>query len=195
VKLIIPVLKEQNKIEEKRLIHRLINGDEPAFEVLFYRYRGKVSNFIKKSIPATTDLEETVHEVFLRIWIRRENLDINRPFEPYLFKVARNLIVDELRKNIENKIYLEDGSFKADLSTVGANANTEERELQDWFNMLLRKLPPKRREIFEMSRFEDLSYREIASKLNVSENTVDTQIRRTLSFFRQQMWFLTGRID
>ncbi len=195
MKLIIPVLKEQNKIEEKRLIHRLINGDEPAFEVLFYRYRGKVSNFIKKSIPATTDLEETVHEVFLRIWIRRENLDINRPFEPYLFKVARNLIVDELRKNIENKIYLEDGSFKADLSTVGANANTEERELQDWFNMLLRKLPPKRREIFEMSRFEDLSYREIASKLNVSENTVDTQIRRTLSFFRQQMWFLTGRID
>ena len=155
-----------------------------AFEILYYRYRGKVSNFIKKSLPTRVDLEETVHEIFLRVWMNKEKMDVNRPFEPYLFKIARNLVIDELRKSVENKVYLQDGAFKADMSIQDADSNLEEKELQTWFKSLLDQLPPKRREIFLMNRFEDLSYREIASKLNISENTVDTQIRRTLDFFR-----------
>ena len=180
-------MKEQNKIDEKRLIQRLVGGDEMAFEILFYRYRGKVSNFVKKSIPPHINLEESVHEIFLRVWMHKERLDSNRPIEPFLFKIARNLVVDELRKNIEHKVYLQDGFFRADLSVSDAGTNLEEKELQIWFRSLLDKLPSKRREIFIMNRFEDLSYREIASKLNISENTVDTQIRRTLDFFRKEL--------
>lgn len=162
-------------------------GDEMAFEILFYRYRGKVGNFIKRSIPPQIDLEETVHEIFLRIWINKEKLDGNLPFGPYLFRVARNIVIDELRKNIQHSIYLHDGSFPSDFSINDTDFKIEERELQSWFKTMLNKLPEKRRNIFILNRFEELSYRDIAAKLNISENTVDTQIRRTLRYFREEI--------
>lgn len=180
-------MKEHKNIDEKKLIQRLSEGDEMAFEILFYRYRGKVGNFIKRSIPPQIDLEETVHEIFLRIWINKEKLDSDRPFAPYLFRVARNIVVDELRKNIKQSIYLQDGSFHTDFCGNDTDYKIEERELQSWFKIMLEKLPEKRRNIFIMNRFEDLSYRDIASKLNISENTVDTQIRRALQYFREEI--------
>lgn len=180
-------MKEDKNIDEKKLIQRLSKGDEMAFEILFYRYRGKVGNFIKRSIPPQIDLEETVHEIFLRIWINKENLDGNLPFGPYLFRVARNIVIDELRKNIQHSIYLLDDSFPSDFSINDTDFKIEERELQRWFKTILEKLPKRRRDIFMMNRFEDLSYRDIASKLSISENTVDTQIRRTLQYFREEI--------
>lgn len=180
-------MKDYKNIEEKKLIQRLSDGDEMAFEILFYRYRGKVSNFIKKSIPPSIDLEETVHEIFLRIWFSKERLDANRPFGPYLFRVARNFVIDELRKSIQHSIYLHDGSFPSDFCINDTDYKIEEMELQRWFKNILQKLPEKRRNIFMMNRFEDLSYKDIASILNISENTVDTQIRRTLQYFRQEI--------
>lgn len=158
-----------------------------AFEILFYRYRGKVGNFIKRSLPPQVDLEETVHEIFLRLWTNRERLDADRPFAPYLFRIARNMVVDELRKNIEHSVYLNEGTFYTDFGTNSTEQKIEEAELQNWFKALLNKLPEKRREIFELNRLEGLSYKEIASKLNISENTVDTQIRRTLKLFREEI--------
>lgn len=180
-------MKIKENTDEKKLIQKLATGDEMAFEILFYRYRGKVGNFIKQSVPPQVNLEETVHEVFLRIWINREKLDADRLFAPYLFRVARNIVVDKLRKNIEHSVYLHDGSFYSDFSINNVEHIIEENELQSWFKSLLNKLPRKRREIFEMNRFEDLSYREIAVKLNISENTVDTQIRRALNYFRNEI--------
>ena len=181
------ILNGQSEIDEKKLIQLLADGSEVAFEILFYRYRGKVANFIKRALPPHVDLEETVHEIFLRVWSNKEKLDGDRPFEPYLFRIARNLVVDELRKKIEHAVYLQDGAFEADLVTSNADSEIEENELQNWFKSILDKLPPKRREIFILNRFEELSYREIAAKLNISENTVDTQIRRTLQYFRSEL--------
>jgi RNA polymerase sigma-70 factor (ECF subfamily) len=61
----------------------------------------------------------------------------------------------------------------------------EEEELQRWFQSILNQLPEKRKGIFMMNRFEGLTYPEIAKKLGISENTVDTQIRRTLKYLRE----------
>lgn len=171
--------------DEQKLIQRLVQGDEMAFELLFYRYRGKVGHFIKRSVPPHIDPEETVHEVFLRIWINREKLDARRPFGPYLFRVARNLIIDLLRKNVEQTVYIQDDSLLTDLGVNDTEFKLEEKELQTWFRSMMNKLPEKRRSIFEMNRFEGLTYPEIAQKLGISENTVDTQIRRTLQYFRE----------
>ena len=180
-------LKNGNQIEEKILLQKLKQGDEMAFEILFYRYRGKVGNFIKRSIPPQLDLEEIVDEVFLRIWINKEKLDSNGLFGPYLFKIARNLVIDVLRKNINRSVYLHDNDVvRADLSINEADAGIEEKELESWFKAVLNQLPQKRKDIFLMSRFEDLSYKEIAKKLNISENTVDTQIRRALLFLKSE---------
>ncbi len=181
------MLKNQENTDENKLLRKLVSGDEMAFEILFYRYRGKLGNFVKRSLPPHVDMEETVHEIFLRIWESRTFLDPDRPFSPYLFRVARNFVIDELRKNIGHQLYLNDLSFLNDVGTNTTELGIEDAELQNWFKNLLDKLPEKRREIFEMHRLEGLSYQEIASKMNISENTVDTQIRRTLNLFREEI--------
>jgi RNA polymerase sigma-70 factor (ECF subfamily) len=179
------ILKDLNDKDEQELIQRFIQGDELAFELLFYRYRGKVGHFIKRSVPPHIDLEETVHEVFLRIWINRDKIDAQRPFGPYLFRVARNMVIDLLRKNIEQMVYLKEEVMLTDLCINDTDQKIEEKELQIWFQSMLDKLPEKRRSIFMMNRFEGLTYPEIAQKLGISENTVDTQVRRTLQYFRE----------
>ncbi len=169
------------------MVQRLRDGDELAFELLFYRYRGKVANFINLSLPRYADREEVVLEIFLQIWISREKIDAQRPFAPYLFKVARNKVIDILRKKVESTVYLLDEPFKLDLSINDGELKLEEKELEDWFWATLDRLPEKRKEIFRMSRFEGMSYPEIAKKLDISENTVDTQIRRSLQFFKEEI--------
>ena len=181
------MLNDQNRVEEKKLISRLVEGDEMAFEILFYRYRGKVGHFIKRSLPAQFDVEGFVNETFLRIWINKEKIDPNRPVGPYIFRVARNLVIDELRKKVEQLTYLHDETFYADLGINDTDLNLEEKELQNWFNAVLDKIPEKRKDIFVMSRLEDMTYKEIAQKLDISENTVDTQIRRTLLFLKNEI--------
>lgn len=179
-------MKASNKEDLKKLLRKLNHGDELAFEVLYYKYRGKVANFVKRSLPFGFDLEEVVNDVFLRIWQNKSKLDADR-FEPFLFKVSRNLVIDKLRKNIDSLLYLHDNSSVEDIGINDIDLKLEEKELQEWFDDVLKGLPERRKKIFYMSRFENLSYKEIGLKLGVSENTVDTQIRRALSFIRKEV--------
>lgn len=181
------MLKQQPHIDEKKLIQQLVAGDEMAFELIFYRYRGKVGNFMRNSVPAAADWEELVLDVFFRIWLNREQLDPERPFEHYLFRAARNQVVDQLRKFAGRTIYLQERSFEADLGVDDTSARIEEQELKHWLDDRLGQLPSQRRQMFILSRFEGLSYREIGQRLNISENTVDTQIRRALQFLRAEL--------
>ncbi|MGV8139885.1 MAG: RNA polymerase sigma factor [Mangrovibacterium sp.] len=180
-------MEEKKYVDEQVLIQKLVSGDEMAFELLFYRYRGKVADFIRRSVPPQVDVEETALEVFLRVWLSRERIDSQRSFAPYLFRIARNLVIDLLRRNVEHTIYLQNESFSADFCSNEAELNIEERELQSWLESVMNKLPEQRKKIFMMSRFQGLTYPEIAKNLNISENTVDTQIRRSLDYFRNEL--------
>lgn len=177
----------QNGTDEQTLVRKLSQGDQTAFELLFYRYRGKVYNFVRASLPRHSDSEEVVHEVFLRIWTGRGNLDSGLPFGPYLFRTARNLVIDRLRGRVNRMVSLSDELFPDTADSDAAARDVEERQLGEWFDRTLEQLPEHRRQIFVLSRLEGLSYREIAARLGVTENTVDTQIRRALLFFREEL--------
>lgn len=177
----------QTGADEKRLVRKLTEGDQMAFELLFYRYRGKVFNFVKSALPRETDAEGIVHEVFMRIWTGRERIDPEQPFGPYLFRTARNLVIDCLRCAADRLTYLSDDQFTADAGTDNPGSAVEERLLDEWFGQALNQLPEQRRKIFVLNRLEGLSYKEIAVRLGITENTVDTQIRRALLFFREEI--------
>jgi RNA polymerase sigma-70 factor (ECF subfamily) len=172
--------------DEKILIQRLAEGDQMAFELLFYRYRGRLHNFIRSALPPGADVEGLVLEVFLRVWIGRERIDPERPFAPWAFRIARNLVIDYLRSDVGKLLYLTDDLFVADTHS-DTSTSVEERQLTEWFGTNLDKLPEQRRKIFTMSRIEGMSYKEIAEQLGITENSVDTQIRRALLFFRREL--------
>lgn len=171
---------------EKELLEKLKEGDAFAFEVLFYKYRNKIKGFATKLVPTQIDPDEIVQEVFVKIWLKKEHIDPEKNFLSYLFSIARNLILDHLKSAVNRKLYFVEEHFHQDLiseedAEAQFPADTEERILS-----LIQQIPERRREIFCLSRFDGLSYKQIAERLNITENTVDSQIRNSLTFLRKE---------
>ncbi|HEY5509892.1 MAG TPA: RNA polymerase sigma-70 factor [Prolixibacteraceae bacterium] len=171
---------------EKELLEKLKEGDTFAFEVLFYKYRNKIKGFATKLVPTQIDPDEIVQEVFVKIWLKKESIDPEKNFQSYLFSIAKNLVLDHLKSAVNRKLYFVEEHFQQDLITekdaeIQFSADTEERMLS-----LIQQIPERRREIFCLSRFDGLSYKQIAKRLNITENTVDSQIRNSLTFLRKE---------
>ena len=171
---------------EKELVKKLKEGDSFAFEVLFYKYRNKVKGFALKIVPAQIDPEEIVQEVFVRVWLKKEAIDLDKDFQSYLFTIAKHLVLDHLKSAVNRKLYFVGEHFQQDLlEEDGLEASISE-ETEAKLQKLINEIPERRREIFRLSRFEGLSYKQIAERLNISENTVDSQIRNALTFLRKE---------
>ncbi len=171
---------------EKELVKKLKDGDSFAFEVLFYKYRNKIKGFALKIVPAQIDPEEIVQEVFVRVWLKKEAIDPEKDFQSYLFSIAKHLVLDHLKSAVNRKLYFVGEHFQQDLvEEDGLEASISE-ETEAKLQKLINEIPERRREIFRLSRFEGLSYKQIAERLNISENTVDSQIRNALAFLRKE---------
>ncbi len=171
---------------EKELLLKLRGGDSFAFEVLFYKFSGKIKGFATKMVPTQIDPEEIVQEVFVKIWLQRETIYVDKNFQSFLFAIAKNLILDHLKSAVNRKLYFVGENFQQDLFTEEDTDLKFSAEAEDKLLGLIQQIPERRREIFVLSRFEGLSYKQIATKLNITENTVDSQIRNALSFLRKE---------
>ena len=172
--------------DEINLINRLQNGDPDAFEKLFHRYKAQVYAFALRLMPSARDAEEIVQEVFMAIWNQRKSLQVTASFHSYLFGIARHkvyeIVQQKLRYEAFTEYYLERNPAYAFVTEEDVYYNQLVERLEE----LLKEIPDRRREIFLLSRNEGLSYAEIAEKLDITENTVDTQIRHALNHLRSR---------
>ncbi len=172
---------------EQELIRQLKQDDEKAFNSLFYHYHARVYNLSRRFLPDKEDAEEIVQIVFIALWENRQQIDEEQPLAGYILSIARHWIYNSLKKSVYRQRYIDyllgqNNSF---------NFKTEDvvlyNELNMVFNKLISNLPPKRSEIFKLSRIDGLSYREIADQLSISESTVNTQITKALDFIRKNI--------
>jgi RNA polymerase sigma-70 factor (ECF subfamily) len=171
---------------EKELIEKLKNGDSFAFEILFYKYRNKVKGFARSMVPAQIDSEEVVQEVFVKVWMKREMIKPDKDFQAYLFSIAKNLILDYLKSAVNRRLYFVEENFQQDMLIEEGSEITITQEAEDKLMELIDQMPERRREIFKLSRFNGMSYKQIAERLHITENTVDSQIRNALAFLRKE---------
>lgn len=168
------------------LVIELKKGSSVAFEQIFSLYHKRIYNFCFTLLPCCDDAEETVQKVFVALWEQRGQLDELKPLLPYLFSIARYMIYQDFRRSVYSKAVFEELSFR----NTGFGETTKDevlyKELSDILHKLIQQLPPRQKEIFHLSRDSGLTYREIAAELGISENTVDTQIRRALDFLRKE---------
>jgi|SRR5690554_1582205 len=177
-------------IIEIELVEELRRGNEMAFEVIFHRSKGKLMGFLRKVLPKDEDEESVIQEIYLKLWSGRKSIKADQNFETFFFAIARNMVIDIMRKRYHKQKYLEE--LYNQLSVENKNnmdtlAHVEYSELERMIFDLIEQLPKQRQIIFKLNRIDGLTYKDIAKKLGISENTVDSQIRKALSFLRKAM--------
>jgi RNA polymerase sigma-70 factor (ECF subfamily) len=172
-----------SSLDDKKLIEALKDGNITAFDKVYYKYNKKLFVFSLKFLKDRHEVEDLIQKVFTLIWERREHLNPDKSVEGYLFKIVRNEIYDMLKLRIIREHYCEYilNDPESDLDDL------EKKKMIERVFELVNNLPEKRAKIFRMSKEEGLTYKEIAEQLNISENTVDTQIRHSLNYLRKEL--------
>lgn len=160
-------------------------GDRVVFEQLFREFYPMLCNYLRRYEPDKSSAEEIVQDFFCKLWDKHFEIQINTSIGSYLRKSVVNHYLNHARKT-ENERKLVGHSENIE-DIYGGNDHDSDNELNEHVNRALLELPEKRREIFEMSRFDGLKYHEIAEKLNINVKTVETQMSRSLEFMRKYL--------
>lgn len=159
-----------------------------AFKCIFDKYQQRVflfsCNYLGKS-----EAEEIVQSVFVKVWESRKTINEDMKFSSYLFTISKNSILNYLRYN--TYIHKHSANIR---NNDGERFNSEEtsevveyQELKLNIEKVINELPERRRKIFLLNREEGLSYAEISNVLDISVNTVETQIRRSLKYLKERV--------
>lgn len=174
---------------EKELILSLKHGNEVAFTALYKIYWPKIYNFAHLYISSTAEVEEIVQEVFVKLWESRELINEEENFAGFLFIITRNIVFHQYRKSFNDKAYRETVLLAANSDTYyGIEDELCASDLKECINQLVSELPPRQQEVFRMSRIEHMSYREISTRLSISEKTVEHHISEALKFLRKNLY-------
>ena len=171
--------------QDLELVRRVRLGDEGAFEQIFRTYYARLVSFARTGIDSQDLAEETVQEVFLHIWMRRESWVVERSLAAYMFRAVRNRI-----SNARRSLRLET-SYNADIaretdggSDVSGDGRLHEAEIEAALAKALALLPDRARQVFLLSRRQHLTYAEIAEVIGISIKTVEMHMARALSQLR-----------
>lgn len=157
------------------LIKQLNKGSEQAFDCLYKHFSPRVFSFALSLSKDRAEAEETVQEVFLKIWDKRYELSPSGSFESYLFTMSRNRILNNIRKMDYHRIFLEYKQYNSELNPA-PDQELDCKELEDVYKKAIEKLSPRKKEIFVLNQTHDLSYPEIAQKLGISIKAVRNQM-------------------
>ena len=157
------------------------------FEILFTTHYSNLCSYANGFLKDLDASEEIVQEVMVKIWMNREDLKIKTSIESYIFRAVRNGSLNLLKHvNIreEYKSYKERENESSQLSFEDEMISTE---LERKIRQAIDQLPLERRKIFIMSRYDGLTYNQIAVKLDLSVKTVENQMGKALKFLREEL--------
>ncbi len=181
-----------NSDPEKILVTRLINGNESAFCKLYALYKNRLICFAMKFVKSRELAEDIFQDTFTAIWQNREFLDPELPFAPYVYTITKNRLLNLLH-NIERdqklKNHLLSGAIDFSNDTENSILSTDLSQLLD---RALQLLTPQQRRVFEMSRTEMKSHKEIAQELNISVYTVQQHISASLKVIKDFLFKYGG---
>lgn len=162
-----------SNLSDVNIFDSIKRGDAPAFSQLFHKYYASLC-FYSYNFTKDMDLSRSiVQQVFVDIWIKKHNFNIVHSVKPYLYKSVKHKTIDFMRQRNRSLSVNEEFNLQQE---VPFRDLMHEAEIQDLLNKSINKLPKKCREIFLLCRVEELKYKEIAAKLNISVKTVEMQM-------------------
>lgn len=175
-------------MREQYLVEGIRNGSDEAYRMLFDIYYDRLFSVARQYLPDDFTADTVVGDLFFHLWETRHTFEIETSLTAYLIRSVRNQAINYLHKNyVEKETRLSQVSallYQADEYPLGLLL---EKELTEVIRTEIDKLPPETRQVFMLSRIEELKYAEIAEQLSISVNTVKYHIKQALSILRERL--------
>jgi len=161
--------------------------DKTGFEMLFRSYFKSLTHFAQRYVKDFETAKEIAQEAFISLWEKRDSIDMSKPVKSYLTTIVYNKSLNYLRDNkkFDRDILSFEGLYP--MADHNTGDNLVAKEIGKEIKSAIDELPPKCREIFVMSRYENLKYQQIADKLGISLKTVEAQMSYALRHMRERL--------
>jgi len=178
-------------LNNQNTINLLREGDQVVFRLVYDEYHVRVYSYVHKKTGSDFLAEEVMQLTCIKLWKFRQSLNPELSLFTQVFRITTTTMIDLIRAE-ERKRHSLEGLRRRPAATADPCESVEENELRKRVTSLVRRMPDMQKKVFEMSRFEEKSHREIATALSISIKTVETHISRALKFLRQNLtsWFL-----
>lgn len=182
-----------SNFSDEELTVLLKQEDQIAFTEIYNRYWAEMYYHTFRMLKDEDSSKDVVQDVFSTLWLKSSSLNVDTKLSGHLYISVRNKVLNLLTQNKVRNDYL---SSVAAFVTQSANdtALFDEREILALVEAEIRNLPPRMREIFEMSRKENRTHKEIAEKLNISPQTVKKQVQNALKIIKNKVPVLESGI-
>lgn len=179
-----------NNYSDHELIHLMREGDDQAFTVIFNRYDRLLFIYTYKKLKDKETAKDIVQEVFTMLWNSRNGLEIKTSLVSYLYSAVRNKAFNVFRDKLINDKYLESlGRFVQ--GQVGTTDYlVREKDIRELIEKEISALPEKMQLIFRMRKEQFMTNKDIAEKLEISEQTVETHMKRALKTLKIRLGFV-----
>lgn len=180
----IKMSQKYSQDEAQALVKALKEGNQLAFSIVYKTYAAQTFSLAFKYLLNKELAEDAVQNLFLKLWLKKEEIDETKTINRYLFTMLKNDLLNTLRDSKKNIYLLEDClSMVLELEDNSQNENLKQEQM-NIIQQALEQLSPQRRKVFEMKVSGKYSNQEIADKLNLSINTIKFQYSQSLKQIR-----------
>lgn len=182
-------MKNRSQESKANLIKGLNYTDKQAFKIIFNQYHTKLCNYVYK-LSGDMDLsKDLVQDVFIKIWEKQNNLNINSSLKSYLYRACHNEFLMHLRTQKKEIDMLDLLKIQALSETVYESEENRKEEYLIQLELAIEKLPKKRKMVLKLSRFESKKNKEIAELLGISHRTIETHLSKAIKFLKANSHF------
>jgi len=174
-------------LSDFRLVALFKEGDRNAYEEIYYRYWAIMFRHARKMLRSDEEAKDLIQDVFSVFWTDGPTLDLKSTVSAYLYSVMRYKVFNLIDRQKVRTDYLSSLESFIDRNEYSSDYRVREKQMEAIIEKEVAALPEKMREVFELSRKANLSYKEIAEKLNISDNTVKKQINNALKILRSRL--------
>ncbi len=179
------IMTNYSAYTDSDLINALTRGEHAAFTEIYNRYWKRLFYIAAKKLHDPEEAEEIVQQIFVSMWNRRENLQINTSLNAYLATSVKYRIIKVMDKLYHQQKYADS------ITSRNLDDSTQEwlafLDLKEILNKSISELPEKCQLVFRMSREQYMSQKDIAAALNISEKTVEAHLGKAIKTLRQKL--------
>lgn len=180
-------MEDYNKYSDQELATAMCEGNDAAFREIYDRYYTLLYLFAYNKIRNVEEAKDVVHDVFEWMIDHRKDFVLKTSLSSYLYKSVLNKVLNIFSHQAIVKKYIEQGDHFIEVDSVETDYLIREKDIAELIRQEIEAMPPKMREVYELKFNGYLSAREIAAKLDITENTVNTHLKRAVKQLKKNL--------